>query len=150
MHAFQAQWVEWRRRDFLGGGNAGSLKLYHGPGRLSGGAGFRWVAKFHFLKRCKVLEKESIFQRYQHVFLPKLPFSRKNFENSRAWHGFFRGGGKTSKSLKDLLRKPEIKLFSIFLLKIERAIRYIFALVDEKRKILEILRKLSKIFKLFS
>ena len=39
-----------------------------------GSEGPRTVAKFHFLKRCKVLENECIIQIYQHFFLPKIHF----------------------------------------------------------------------------
>ena len=37
--------------------------------------------KFHYFKRCKVLENESRFQKYQYFFLPKKSiFSKKKFE----------------------------------------------------------------------
>ena len=56
-------------RIFFGGGEAPArpLKGYHAP--PAGGPGAkapRTVAKFHFFKRFKVLENESIFQKYQH------------------------------------------------------------------------------------
>ena len=50
---------------FSGGGDARPLKGYHAP--PAGGSGAKVpgkVAKFHFFKRCKVLENESSFQKY--------------------------------------------------------------------------------------
>ena len=57
------------------GKRSGPLKDYQahtagGPG----GEGPRTVAKFHFLKRFKVLENESIFQKEQHFSCQKILF----------------------------------------------------------------------------
>ena len=68
---------QWRRQDFFGGGGKPwALKGYHAP--PAGGPGAkapRTVTKFHFLKRCKVLENESSFQKYQHFLAQKIYFS---------------------------------------------------------------------------
>ena len=37
------------------------------------------VAKFHFLKRFKVLENDSLFQKYQHFSRQKNPFFLRKF-----------------------------------------------------------------------
>ena len=68
--------LQWRRRDFFSGGGVlpGHLKAISRPAGGPGAAALRTVAKFHFLKRFKVLENESIFQKYQHFILPKHPF----------------------------------------------------------------------------
>ena len=67
---------------FRGGGTPRPLKGYHAP--PAGGQGARArriVPKFHFIKQFKVLENESIFQKYQQFSCPKnLFFSKKNFE----------------------------------------------------------------------
>ena len=55
-------------------GNTWLPKGYHA---LWGGPGCecpRMVAKFKIIKRFKVLENESIFQKYQHFSCPKNPF----------------------------------------------------------------------------
>ena len=71
------------RRLCKGGGTPRPLKGYHAP--PAGGPGAkapRTVAKFHFFKRCKVLENESSFQKYQHFSCQKnLFFLRKNSKN---------------------------------------------------------------------
>ena len=84
MQEGKAQENQWRRQHFFGGGTLRPLKGYHTPpqgGREGGEAAHLTAAKFHFLKRCKVLEKESIFQKYQHFACQKSIFSKKNFEN---------------------------------------------------------------------
>ena len=48
--------------------------------RGSEGEGPRTIARFQFLKRFKVLENESIFQKYQHFSCPKSPFYKNNFD----------------------------------------------------------------------
>ena len=73
----------------LGWGNTTATKGYHGP--PAGGSGAkdpRTVATFHFLQRCKVLENESSFQKYQH-FLPaaRIHFPKSNFEKSNIFTG---------------------------------------------------------------
>ena len=62
--------------------NARPLKGYHAPPPAGGpgGEGPRTVAKFHFFKRCKVLQNEFIFQKWQHFSSPKSIFSKKKFE----------------------------------------------------------------------
>ena len=70
---------------FSGAGTPGHVKAITRPpqGLPGEGAKAPWtVAKFHISKRCKVLENESIFQKYQHLFLAKsYIFSKNNFEN---------------------------------------------------------------------
>ena len=57
------------------GGTPRTLKVYLAPPPAGGpGPKARTVAKFHFLKRCTVLENESSFQKYQHFSCPKDPF----------------------------------------------------------------------------
>ena len=65
---------------FFRGDRPGHLKAITRPRRGSGGGAKapRTVAKFHFLKRCKVLENEFIFQKHHHFFLSMNPiFLRK-------------------------------------------------------------------------
>ena len=66
----------------ISGGTPGPLKSYHAsPAGCPGAKAPRTVARFHFLKRFKVLEKEYIFQKYQHFSSPKKSiFSKKYFE----------------------------------------------------------------------
>ena len=67
---------QWRREDFSsGGGTLGHQKAITRPpqGVRGGGEGPRTVAKFKNLKRFKVLENESIFQKFQHFSCPKNP-----------------------------------------------------------------------------
>ena len=75
--------LQWRRQDFFRGATPRPLKGYHAP--PAGGPGAkapRTVAKFHFFKRCKVLENDSSFQKYQYFSCPKnLFFLRKNSKN---------------------------------------------------------------------
>ena len=70
-------------RIFFGGGTPRPLKGYHAP--PAGGPGAkapRTVAKLHFFKRCKVLENESSFQKYQYFSCPKnLFYLRRNAKN---------------------------------------------------------------------
>ena len=67
--------IQWRRLDFFEGGTPRPIKGYHAPPAEGPGAKApRTVAKFHFLKRFKVLKNESIFQKYQHFSCPKNPF----------------------------------------------------------------------------
>ena len=75
---------------FFSGERPGLLKaITRPPCRGSGGEGPRTVAKFHFLKRFKVLENESIFHKYQ-LFLPeKFSFSKKNFEKMNIFYKNF-------------------------------------------------------------
>ena len=73
-----------RRQDFFSGGERpGHLKaITRPPQGVRGAKAPRTVAKFHFLKRCKVLENESSFQKYQYFSCPKnLFFLRKNSTN---------------------------------------------------------------------
>ena len=66
-------------RIFSGGGGPGHLKASTPPPSGCPGAKGPWtVAKFHFLKRFKVLENESFFQKYQHFSCPKNPFFLRN------------------------------------------------------------------------
>ena len=52
-----------------------ATKGYHAPPAAGpGDEGPRMVAKFKILKRFKVLENESTFQKYQHFSCPKNPF----------------------------------------------------------------------------
>ena len=52
---------------FSGGGTPRPLKGYHAPPVvLGGGAAAPRMVKFKILKQFKVLENESIFQKYQH------------------------------------------------------------------------------------
>ena len=61
-----------------------TLPLVGGPGAKAP----RTVAKFHFFKRFKVLEKESSFQKYQYFSCPKnLFFSKKKFEKVNIFDG---------------------------------------------------------------
>ena len=56
-------------------GTLGPLKGYHAPPVWGPGAKApRTVTKFHFLKRCKVLENESSFQKYKHFSCLKTLF----------------------------------------------------------------------------
>ena len=68
--------------DFFEGGSPGHLKaIMRPPQGVRGAKAPRTVAKFHFFKRCKVLENESSFQKYKHFTCPKnLFFSKKKFE----------------------------------------------------------------------
>ena len=73
---------QWRRQDFFGG-DAPPLKGYHPP--PAGGPGEPSPppdgSEVSFIKRCKVLENESSFQKYQHFSCPKdLFFIRKKSE----------------------------------------------------------------------
>ena len=64
---------QWRRHDFFGG-TLRPLKGYHVPPQVvRGGRPPPTVANFHFLKRCKVLENESIFK-YFFIFVAKKEF----------------------------------------------------------------------------
>ena len=49
------------------------------PAGGPGGKGPRTVAEFIILERFKVLENESIFQKYQHFSYQKNPFFNENF-----------------------------------------------------------------------
>ena len=53
---------------------AGQLKAITRPPQGIRGSDTRTVAKFHFIKRCKVLEKKSIFQKQQHFSCLNYPF----------------------------------------------------------------------------
>ena len=56
-------WAEASPGYFSGGGTPRPLKVYHKPPAGGPGAAApRKLAKFHFVKRFKVLDKESIFQ----------------------------------------------------------------------------------------
>ena len=81
----------WRRQDFFRGGGGRTprpLKGYHAPPAGGPGSGSpRTVAKFHFLKRFKVLENESIFTNSNMFSYQKSIFSKKNFEK---WTNFTR------------------------------------------------------------
>ena len=81
--------IERRRQVFFGGGMPRAPKGYHAPpaGR-PGGEDPRSVAKFHFFKRCKVLENESSFQKSQYFSCPKNLFFNKIFEklNIFSWN----------------------------------------------------------------
>ena len=68
---------------FFSGGLSGHLKaIMRPPQGVPGAKAPRTVAKFHFFKRCKVLENESSFQKYKHFSCPKnLFFLRKNSKN---------------------------------------------------------------------
>ena len=64
-----------------GGERPGHLKALTHPPSGSEGDSPQMVAKFHFLKRSKVLENESFFQKYQRFSCPKNQFfSMKKFE----------------------------------------------------------------------
>ena len=68
-------------------------KGYHAtPAGGPGCEGPRTLAKFNFLKRCKELENESIFQKYPHFYLPKNPFFPRKLSKIHgvAWN-FSRG-----------------------------------------------------------
>ena len=66
-------YIQRRRQDFFrGGGTPRPLKGYHAPPQgVRGAKAPRTVAKFHFFKRCKVLENESSFQKSQYFSCPK-------------------------------------------------------------------------------
>ena len=68
---------------FSGGGTPRPLKGYHAaPQGVRGAKAPRTVAKFHFFKRCKVLENESSFKKYQYFSCPKIYFFlRKKSKN---------------------------------------------------------------------
>ena len=73
---------------FSGGGGGGTrrtLKGYHAPDRRgSEGEGPRKLAKFHFLRQFRVLENESIFQKYQHISSKNNPCcSMQTFEKNQ-------------------------------------------------------------------
>ena len=78
-------YAQWRRQDFFGGGTPRPLKGYHAP--PAGGEGPRTVAKFHFLKRFKLVENESIFKNSNILLARKCIFSNKNFEK---WNIFYK------------------------------------------------------------
>ena len=82
---------------FSGGGRPGHLNGITRPRR--------GVAKFHFLKRFKVLENESIFQKSQAFASPKNPFLLRNISKNRAY--FTR--------ISELFRKIILE-FSIFMI----------------------------------
>ena len=64
-----------------GGGRHGHLKAITRPRRAFGGEGPPDGREVSFFKRCKVLENDSSFQKYQHFSCPKnLFFSKKKFE----------------------------------------------------------------------
>ena len=64
------------------------------PQGVRGAKAPRTVVKFHFLKRFKVLENESIFQK-QHIFsCQKIHFSNKNFKNRSYFTRIFEFFGK--------------------------------------------------------
>ena len=78
--------VQRRRQNvFRGGRRLADLKAITRPppgATATPPSRLRMVAKFHFLKRFKVLENEFTFQKYQHFSEPKNSFfSQKNFEN---------------------------------------------------------------------
>ena len=61
------------------GGMPRPLKGYHAPPQgVRGAKPPRKLAKFHFLERCKLLENESSFQKYQHFLPKKSIFPAKN------------------------------------------------------------------------
>ena len=79
-----AFYKQWRRQDFFGGGGRpGHLKaITRSPQGVRGANAPRTVAEFHFLKRFKVLDNETDFQKYQYFSCPKnLFFLRKNSKN---------------------------------------------------------------------
>ena len=83
---------QWRREDFDSvGGDTWPPMGNHAPD--AGGPGAkapRMVAKFNILKRFKVLENESIFQKYHHFSCPKKSiFSKKNFETLNIFYKIF-------------------------------------------------------------
>ena len=79
----------WRKEDFgSGAGEHLATKRLSRPPPAGGpeGEGPRTIAKFKLLKRFKVLENESIFQKYQHFLAEKQSvFCTKTFEK---WNSF--------------------------------------------------------------
>ena len=72
----------WRLQDFGSGGDQGETARKAPTQVVRGAKAPRTVVKFHFKKRFKVLENESIFQKYPHFFLPENPFfPKKKFQN---------------------------------------------------------------------
>ena len=75
---------QWRREDFGSGGgeHLATKRLSRAHRRGSGGEGPRTVAKVKLLKRFKVLENESIFQKYQHFSCPKTQFFQRKLSKN--------------------------------------------------------------------
>ena len=74
--------MQWRRRDFFRG-SARQLKGYHAPPQGVGERSPRLITKFWIFKRFKVLENESIFQKYrkiEHILQKFLNFPKKNLK----------------------------------------------------------------------
>ena len=63
-----------RRRDFSGGRRPGHFKAITRPPAEGPGAKTPDGSEVSFLKLFKVLENESIFQKYHYFFLQKSPF----------------------------------------------------------------------------
>ena len=82
--------LQWRRKEFFRWERSGQLKtIKHPPQGVRGANAPRTVAKFHFLKRFKVLENESSFQKYPHFSCPKsLFFLRKIRKIEHIWQEF--------------------------------------------------------------
>ena len=66
--------AQWRKEDFGSGGTPGHQEAIRPPAGGPGAKAPRTVAKFHSFKRCKVLENESSFQKYQHFSCQKIYF----------------------------------------------------------------------------
>ena len=72
--------LQWRRHELLRERTPRPLKCYQAsPQWVLEGKAPRTVAKFHFLERCKVLENQSNFQKYQHFLAQKNYFSYEKF-----------------------------------------------------------------------
>ena len=113
-YSFQYQW---RRQDFFRGGRPSHLKaIMRTPAGGPRVKAPRTVAKFHFLKRFKVLENESSFQKYRHFSLPKnLFFLRKISKN---WTYFTR--------ISEVFLKNYFKNFTFYDTYKSREIRFEF------------------------
>ena len=97
--------LQWRRKELFRGERSGHLKTIKRPPQgFRGAKAPRMVVKFHFLKRFKVLENESIFQKVQHFSCRKLHFFLRKL--SKNWADFT--------WISDIFRK--ILKFSIFMI----------------------------------
>ena len=99
----------WCRQDFFGGGgspghwNAITPPPAGGPGGGSPPEG----AKFHFFKRFKFLESESIFQKYQHWSCPKNQFfSTKTFKKLNWFYKDFLIFRKIISQISNFMEQP--------------------------------------------
>ena len=82
--------LQWRRKEFFRSECSGHLKtIKHPPQGVRGAKAPRKVAKFHFLKRFKVFEKEP-FIKNVNIFLPQnIHFSKKNLGKSNIFYKNF-------------------------------------------------------------